>query len=201
MENNDSILPVVATIVVASLIVVSMVAFIIWAAVRKRRAGRTTTPAPAPPPTHSGGHDHGGEHHSSSHSEAKKGFWGHLWRILGTLFVLWFAFGVTMCGYRLYNYTNGPAVPRKAPEYPYSGTGRGTKMDGVKAYLDPRKAYTRISAKAKFVYVPNTSITYTDENPGVINKSKKWWDMPPGEYLVYPLEDEYLDFTWWHKDS
>lgn len=141
-----------------------------------------------------------GEHHGS-HGQ-KGNFWGNVTRVVGTLLVLSLAFNISLCGYRWYNDTSTPVV-KNVPQYPYSGTGRGTKMNGVKAYLNPRKVYTRISKPAKFVFVANPSLYFEDKMPGVIDRtplSQVWHDMPPGEYIVYPLEEEPLDFTWWHKE-
>lgn len=194
MENTGYILPIVL-----SLVVIAMVAFIIVAAVLNNRK-KSKDSKPKDPSRTSGGHD-SHDHHDTSHHEEKTSFWGHVGRAVATLFALLLLVNLIFFGIRFFNWWDRPAVVKKAPEYPYSGTGRATQRDGVKAYLNPRKAYTRISTKAKFVFVGNTSVAYEDKNPGVIERSSKWWDMPPGEYLVYPIEDEYLDFTWWHKDS
>jgi hypothetical protein len=194
---------IIAIVVATGIVAISLtVAFILWAAVRNHRKSKPKSKpknADTSKNSASSGAGHG-EHHGS-HGQKKGNFWGNVARVVGTLLVLSLAFNISLCGYRWYKDTSTPAS-KTAPEYPYSGTGRGTKTEGVKAYLNPRKAYTRISNPAKFVFVANPSLYFEDKMPGVIDRtplSQIWHNMPPGEYLVYPIEDETLDFTWWHK--
>lgn len=90
--------------------------------------------------------------------------------------------------------------PPLPPEFPTSGEGHATKQVGLKVWLDPMKTYVRASKPARYVFVEDPDLFFDNtENARVQNTEhyKKWLDMPPGKYLVYPIKEDRLYFRWW----
>lgn len=84
--------------------------------------------------------------------------------------------------------------------FPTSGKGIATQKNPIKAYLDPSKTYTwsedKLGFKIVFEKNPEIQLIIT-ENPDNQEQQKKWSNMPPGNYLVYPLKDISIRFEWW----
>src|SRR3989344_2882722 len=47
-------------------------------------------------------------------------------------------------------------------EFPTSGEGHATKEVGLKAYLDPRRTFTRPSGPARYVFAKDTHLSFDD---------------------------------------
>jgi len=93
-----------------------------------------------------------------------------------------------------------PPAPMFVPEYPISGAGHATKEVGLKAYLDPMKTYVLPSRPARYVFIEDTSVFFDDTEGARVDTTEHhqvWLDMPPGEYLVYPIGADKVYFRWW----
>lgn len=86
------------------------------------------------------------------------------------------------------------------PEYPLAGEGHAKAGVGIKAYLDPKRTYTRPSGPAKYVFAEDTSLFFDDVEGHVVDRTpnrQKWQEMPEGKYIVYPLVRDDIYFKWW----
>jgi|GEM_PF-4230941 len=90
-----------------------------------------------------------------------------------------------------------PAQKQVAVQFPVLGSGRATKEAPLQAYLDPRRTYTRPSGPARYVSLENPQIIFDeDEKPDPI-RDQLYWQLPAGNYLVYPRGVEEIEFHWW----
>lgn len=88
------------------------------------------------------------------------------------------------------------AHPPEDPEYPRNGAGYATnKVTAIKAWLDPRKTFVRPSQPARYE-VEGHPTMYVDDFLDRRN-DKKWWTMPKGRYLIFPLGEEEIYVRWW----
>ncbi|MES2416245.1 MAG: hypothetical protein V4504_00930 [Patescibacteria group bacterium] len=87
------------------------------------------------------------------------------------------------------------------------GNGYATKNNPVKAYLDPKLSYTRHRhgngapgiAKAKYVLASNHHLFFiSSDAPEDTSNINAWAEMPAGNYLIYPIDEEGITF-WWYK--
>ena len=92
-------------------------------------------------------------------------------------------------------------IPAPTPvlEFPTSGDGWATKEVGLKAYLDPMRTYTRPRGPARYELAKDRSVYFDDDGPGIGANKEVWYEMPPGEYLVFPLKGDRIYFRWWQK--
>ena len=94
------------------------------------------------------------------------------------------------------------AAAQTAPvvEYPTSGEGHATKTMPIKAYLDPKRTFTRPSGPARYVFAEDSSLFFDDVTGHVVDRTenrKIWQDMPEGKYLVEPLHRGDIFFRWY----
>ncbi len=100
-----------------------------------------------------------------------------------------------------YNATQ--VAPSAPPEYSSFGEGIATKEVGIKAYLDPMKSHTRPSRSAKYVFVEDTLLTWTEivgddlSDADIQAQLRAWWKRPAGNYIIYPVEGDKIFFRWW----
>jgi len=87
-------------------------------------------------------------------------------------------------------------TPPDDPEFPRSGSGYATKTAGVKCWLDPMKSNVRPAEPVRYVVADHPSL-FVDDHLDRRN-DKKWWRMPAGRYIIYPLkEGEEVYVRWW----
>lgn len=83
------------------------------------------------------------------------------------------------------------------PDFPRKGERFATEDEPVKAWLDPRKSYTRPSGRgAKYCLEGHPSICFEDKAVGV-QVNATWQTFPAGRYLITPIGDDEISFRWW----
>lgn len=95
--------------------------------------------------------------------------------------------------------TNPPPA-KITVEFPFSGEGHATKEAGIKAYLDPRRTFTRPSGPARYVFANDPVLFFDDTEGHKVDRTKNrkaWQEMPEGNYIVYPLDRNRIWFKWW----
>lgn len=86
--------------------------------------------------------------------------------------------------------------PPDDPEFPRSGSGYATKSAGVKCWLDPMKSNIRPVGPVRYAVADHPSL-FVDDHLDRRN-DRKWWRMPAGKYIIYPLkEGEEVYVRWW----
>lgn len=93
-----------------------------------------------------------------------------------------------------------PATPPVVVEYPISGEGHATQDTPMKAYLDPKRTFTRPSGPARYIFVEDKSLYWDDlagHRASTPAQQKEWEEMPAGRYDVYPLVAEDIFFRWY----
>lgn len=103
--NEASLTAIITTIAVATLIVISVVAFIFWASIRnKNKSDGKKKPETKP------------EEESKSvvsHPKTKRGFWGHIKRVILVLFGLFLLWNLWQFSDRFFRWWDRPAVEVK----------------------------------------------------------------------------------------
>jgi hypothetical protein len=86
-------------------------------------------------------------------------------------------------------------------DFPAKGEGHATKKVGLRAWLNPMKTHTRPSREVRYVFAEDTTIFFDDTAGADETKyhliERKWWRMPAGKYIVYPLRSDDVFFRWW----
>lgn len=82
-----------------------------------------------------------------------------------------------------------------------SGKGIATKEKPIKAYMDPLKTSIMVLGKgeAKYVLASDANIFFVcnqKAEQGGDDYLKPWWQMPEGNYLVYPNDRDTIMFSW-----
>ena len=77
--------------------------------------------------------------------------------------------------------------PPDDPEFPRSGSGFATNTTGVKCWLDPMKSNIRPVGPVRYVVADHPSL-FVDDHLDHRN-DRKWWRMPAGKYIIYPLKE------------
>ena len=96
--------------------------------------------------------------------------------------------------------TAASVSPAPPPEYPTKGEGHATMSAPLKAFITPGQTSVTPSRAAKYCFAEDLSVCYEDRSGHKMEKDperiREWKEMPPGKYLVSPLEADDIFFQW-----
>ncbi len=83
-------------------------------------------------------------------------------------------------------------------QFPMSGKEVATMNIPIKAFLDPLKSTASVigDGDAKFVWLSDNSKYYICDKKEGNKYNDGWWEMPVGNYLIYPYNCKKILFQW-----